>query len=258
MKHPSTVTLIVKFIRKRILIHEDCYLFYLCIGIFFDIITNSTHEGTNFSMKNHTANILPSMSLTTFAITLAVQATMKDAVLDQVSISDFSVNQHWLNLPILGYLVTAVEGILHSQKRIKYYCTARTDKRIFDIFYNDNLGENYMRGKETTVSLPLFFPTRKVKIDNNKVVKCSCCIFEQTGLPCIHIYCVFSYIDPCIPGFIYHNVALCWRSVYLYYGYNKKYAQASILILYLFKHDIRGALLTASMSELSHFFFHIY
>ena len=57
------------------------------------------------------------MSLTTSAMALTLQAILKAAELELMSISDFSANQHWSNLPISGHLVTAAEGILCSQKQ---------------------------------------------------------------------------------------------------------------------------------------------
>ena len=258
-EYPHTETIIVEFVRRRILVHEKRFLFFTRKAtLFFDTITNSNHEGTNFGLKSHAASVLPSMSLTTSAMALTMQATLKAAELEQMSISDFSSNQHWSKLPTSGHLVTAAEGILNSrQQQVKYYKACRIGEREFHVSYDITKGEHKklhtQEDDHLITPIPLFRRIRKVIFYNHNVAKCSCCTFERTGLPCIHIYSVFKYIDFTFCGFTHHDVALRWRSAYCYYAYNPKFEQVSRLISQLCKHDIKGPILKGWASDLNSF-----
>ena len=62
--------------------------------LFFDLTKNSNYEGSDFGIKSHAVNVLPSISLTTSAMTITLQAILKAAELELMSIPGFSANRY--------------------------------------------------------------------------------------------------------------------------------------------------------------------
>ncbi len=68
--------------------------------------------------------------------------------------------------------------------------------------------------------IPRFIRTRTVRWDREgSFYECSCCHFERTGIPCVHIYAVVKRLDPDWKGFTHHDVSVRWWSAYISHGF---------------------------------------
>ena len=62
-------------------------------------------------------------------------------------------------------------------------------------------------------------------IDTDGTMNCTCCLFEQQGLPCTHLACVAVLCHESVgfqfPGFSHHDICVHWRSDYMHFAYKK-------------------------------------
>ena len=67
--------------------------------------------------------------------------------------------------------------------------------------------------------IPRFTRTRTVTWNEGGFYQCSCCHFERTGIPCVHIYAVVKMLHPDWKGFGHHDVAVRWWSAYVCHAF---------------------------------------
>ena len=66
--------------------------------------------------------------------------------------------------------------------------------------------------------IPRFTRTRIVTWTEG-IYRCSCCHFERTGIPCVHLYAVAKMLHPQWEGFTHHDVAVRWWSSYICHAF---------------------------------------
>jgi MULE transposase domain/SWIM zinc finger len=67
--------------------------------------------------------------------------------------------------------------------------------------------------------IPRFRRTRTVTWDQEGFYRCSCCHFDRTGIPCVHIHAVVKMLHPHWKGFTHHDVSVRWWSTYICHGF---------------------------------------
>jgi len=75
----------------------------------------------------------------------------------------------------------------------------------------------YLGDKSKVVVLPK--EKREVFVDDDGFCSCSCCYFQQVGIPCPHMAKVFDAVDSDWDGFLHTDVSVRWRSQYHYFAY---------------------------------------
>jgi hypothetical protein len=78
--------------------------------------------------------------------------------------------------------------------------------------------------------VPLFRRIRMVQLHKDGTVQCSCCLFDRTGLPCIHIHKVVQIANDQWKGFTHQDVDIRWWTCYAVYGYSKNSGQLGRLL----------------------------
>jgi hypothetical protein len=78
--------------------------------------------------------------------------------------------------------------------------------------------------------VPLFRRIRMVQLHKDGSMQCSCCLFERTGLPCIHIHKVVQISNDEWKGFTHHDVDVRWWTCYAVYAYSNNSGQLGRLL----------------------------
>ena len=108
-----------------------------------------------------------------------------------------------------------------------------------NIFILDELGALELTNN---ILIFLFKRVRKVTLDNQNRMKCFCGHFEQTGIPCFHIFSVIKFIYKGWSGFSYHNVSIRWWTSYLLRTFDDKSALSQLFVTAI-DNDVKGPLL---------------
>ncbi|KAL7529904.1 hypothetical protein ACHAXR_003219, partial [Thalassiosira sp. AJA248-18] len=194
---------ILRWLKGYVLPWDTLYLFYLRKNVRHYLTTHgSAHEGTNFGLKNHSAPMQPTMSMSTSAKTLNLQADLKAAELKKIAHDDFvNTNKHWSDKPTSKFTTTFGEGLLKSvYDRSGLYRSRRVGLREFQV---DFIGENEIE-EDINVSdaelfaqtpLPLFGRIRNVKVTDDGNLICDCCRFQHSGYFCEHVVSVSTKIS---------------------------------------------------------------
>ncbi len=105
---------ILKCLRGNVYTWETLYLSFRCKHIrHFNTSHSSAHEGTNNSLKSHSASIQPTMDMDTSAKTINTQTYIKVAELDENIFREvYHRHKRWSDLPTAPYTVTKAEAIL--------------------------------------------------------------------------------------------------------------------------------------------------
>ena len=98
----------------------------------------SSHEGTNFGLKNHSIPMKANASLTTTAKVLAMQANLKTADLDQSAYRNMvKKSKKMVGFANFNNLVTYAGGLLHAMMdRDGLYEAKRVGNREFEVTCN--------------------------------------------------------------------------------------------------------------------------
>jgi hypothetical protein len=130
---------ILKFLNGHVYTWETLYHFFRWKNIqHIDTSHYSAHEGTNHSMKSHSAKLKPTMDLDTSANTINTQTDIKVAELEEIIYRDYYFkHKRCSNLPTSLYTVSNVEAILKKMmSRVHLYKARMTDDSVFQAFYS--------------------------------------------------------------------------------------------------------------------------
>ncbi len=177
--------------------------------------------------------MLGTMNLDTAANNLIVQSDLKAAEIDESIYFDYQCNdKHLSSYPTSPFTITLAEGIISKKyKSAEYYDTKRVSIDTFQVAFNKIFNEVYefdeiLESAEDDVLLakiPFFRRVRLVTIDDNGIMKCSCCEYEVCGLFCEHQICIaksiHKFVGESFLGFDHHDIALRWRSAYMHLAF---------------------------------------
>jgi hypothetical protein len=175
---------------------------------------------------------------------MVMQAVIATKRLEELSSKSLQQRKVWSELPTSPYLVTTAEDILLQQtRRYNQYSVVRVADDEFEVNVlkdqdeyqeedqllsneasDDDDDDDHAQQQDTSSKwcppIPRFMRTRTVKWDDEgRFYECSCCHFERTGIPCIHIYAVVKMLDPDWKGFTHHDVSVRWWSAYISHGF---------------------------------------
>jgi hypothetical protein len=263
---------ITTFIRDYFLIYDDTFLFYLRMFIrHFNVSTNSAHEGTNFGLKNHAANVKPCHNLTNGAKAMTFQSNVKIMQLSEESTRHILRDNLSSIHPSRNHLTSIAVSILDNEfGRIHCYDVNHVARNTWQVFLKSNQESNsaddlvYDSDNESTLQdslpedltaleeqqthpsqeesspIPVFRRIRKVTVSAGRVMSCSCGQFERTGLSCVHIMAVVSHHNSGWCGFMHHDVSIRWWKDYLHYGYKSGSGPLGVLFEVAVSKDILG------------------
>lgn len=204
-------------------------------------------------MKSHSSAVRPSanMSLSTKAMTL--QSSLKISSIMYNMAKEYVRNKNWSNLPTANYVTKLAEGILVAKwKEQNNYNVSRIGPKIFEVVcvpqgYSFTDTEEKMKEDDFSKNpRPLFNQIRIVKLDKGNSVNCSCCCFERTGLPCVHILAVCLKLIPSYKGFNHHNISITWWNSYIFKTFQDR-SPLSKLFQKLAENDIIGPVLNENI-----------
>ena len=250
-QNPITIKRVKDWIHLVTSSHAPVFLHYLRKDKrSFDTMCASAHEGTNHGLKSHSIPMKANASMTTTAKTLAMQAQLKTAELEQEAYRNVvKSNKVWSSLPTADHLPPYPEGLVHAvMDRDGLYDAKRVGHRQFDVTCNAEV-EPYLADAVLDESpIPRFSRVRRVTIDDKGVCKCSSCYFERVGIPCPHIAAVFQTLDPDWKGFLHTDVSVRWWSQYHYHGYKlPSHGRLTKLFHELRKNDVSGPTIALSL-----------
>ena len=199
---------VLRFLQSNVFIHENLYLHYMRKHIrHFNTAHSCAHEGTNLGLKAHSAAMKATMTLTISSQTLATQSQIHAKKLDEIVYRDYIMrNKLWSMSPTRSLTTSFGEGLIQAvYKQKNYYTCQRVGKRLFEVKYNgsqdvvrdekkgdteselDKCNVETVNGiKPFEGTLPKFSRIRRIVIDTNGIMYCSCCKFESTGIFCVH------------------------------------------------------------------------
>ena len=180
-------------------------------------------RGTNFGMKNHTIPMKATGTMTKNAKALTMQASLKAAEMNADAYRNVTKpNKKWSKLPTAPHVTPFAEGLVHAvMDRQDLYSVRRVGEREFEvkcsICVEPFIADHSV--SEDKCPIPRFYRIRRVVVDDDGVCRCSCCYFEQVGIPCPHMAKVFDTVQPQWDGFLHTDVSVRWWSQYNYSAY---------------------------------------
>ena len=239
---------ILNFLFNHVFVHEEHFVFYPRKRVFhFDEATNSSHEGTNNGIKSHSAAVLPSMDVATSTQNLQFQTDIAMREMDRECCKNtVNVSLH-STLPTANKVNPLLVSIFEQQwdMRNEYHVkrnlpmeyewlVVRKDdhsnsNRYHDIPYEQN---------PYNVYIPRFRRVRRVKMDVDGQMECSCCLFSRFGYGCIHILSVILFENPSYGGYAQSDVCVFWWNDYRFYA--ERGEKYDSLYMHLLDNDITG------------------
>ena len=224
----------------------------------YDECTNSSHEGTNFGLKNHSTPVLPSMSLSRSAQVQTLQSDLKMASIERQAASLLVHQPTWVQSLTSAYILPLAESILQQESMLvpKYIVRRNGNTWRVALNYVDNptFFTNTMDGdvcKKLRKFLPRFRHVRTVTPDANGCCQCSCGFFQRFGIPCRHLHAVAKFENPSFVGFTHHCVSVIWLRSYSHFAYTRDHNSEPVsqALEALSRDDIAGPRILQHVSE---------
>lgn len=142
-------------------------------------------------MKNHTIPMKATGTMTKNAKALTMQASLKAAEMNADAYRNVTKpNKKWSKLPTAPHVTPFAEGLVHAvMDRQDLYSVRRVGEREFEvkcsICVEPFIADHSV--SEDKCPIPRFHRIRRVVVDDDGVCRCSCCYFEQVGIPCPHM-----------------------------------------------------------------------
>lgn len=248
---------IVYWLENHVLVHENLFLAHRRKAIrHFGTAHSSPHEGTNFGAKSSAASVKPTMSMDKSAQALCLQSNIKTEELNELAYHDYMKrNKKWSCLPSAPHSCRHAEGLLTVVfMRRKLYAVYRVGQFIFDVEFCGDGSD--MKDVMDCGIFPLFWRVHRVTISRDGKLSCSCCAFEEDGIPCPHIASVIDSIMEALgiewKGFTICDVSVRWWSSYMYLAYQPSTDEkVNAWYHWLATNDIKGPTLPCQVCNIS-------
>lgn len=233
MEHKQNVTKMHHWIVHHVVIHKQHFLGYLKKGKHtYYQKTTSPHEGTNLGIKEHAAYCRSSMKLSRSAKALTFQSNLKTMQIGHSALVASAKTMLWTESEEHQHLIPkCVSLLIDVQERYLNYCADRIGPNTWEVTYKPfvchvpepNNFTNLVSVEDQSLSpphtsanspTPKFWRIHTVHLESDKSLKCSCNVFETTGVPCAHQTCVLHTCIPDWKGFTYHNVSIKWWNLW--------------------------------------------
>ena len=250
MEHKRNITKIHQWIIHHVVIYDQHFLAYLKKGkrTYYQK-TTSPHEGTNLGIKEHADNCGPSQKLLRSAKALALQSDLKTMQIGHSATIASSKTMLWTDSKEHQHLVTkCVSLLMDVQERCLNYCACRIGPKSWEVIHKsfvphvpkpNNFAElvceeelhNLSQEASTNSPIPRFWRIHTVTLDSDNCLKCSCCVFETTGIPCAHQACVMNTSISDWKGFTCHDVSIEWWNLWYEHAYKDSTIGQNLLAL---------------------------
>jgi len=134
-------------------------------------------------------------------------------------------SQKWSDLPCSDHINPFALGLVHSiLDRQDLYSVRRIGQQEFEVECSDCV-EPFTKDPSFTEQCPIprFSRIRNVVVEDDGTCHCSCCYFQQVGIPCPHMAQVFESLHASTgtswDGFLHTDVSLRWWNSYNFYAY---------------------------------------
>ena len=201
-------------VQQYIEVHEDKFVFHEKIALrHFNEYSNSCHEGTNKGLKFHSNKVGPQFLLENSAMRLTQQGKTRYQKFCIDATRQLTKNPVWnhslknLNNKIIsrGLSLLTEEFNLHGN-----YENVRVEDATWYVCMNCNM-DNGRKSSFYSVH-PIYSRVRTVTVTKG-FMKCSCKLFERTGLICRHMFNVMSTFRE-YDGPFHHDISVCWWTTY--------------------------------------------
>ena len=189
----------------------------------YDEATNSSHEGTNRGMKDHSAPVLPNGTVVQSLATLKLQSDIRiDEEMRRASSGVESIRLYEQLLPTAGHVTDICHDLIAKEwnSRNKYEVQSiRNPTTCCVCGWNVKLKKE--EGEKDRQCLhPVWRRVRSVTLDpeSNRLL-CDCYMFERRGTPCRHQAAVIALICPNYNGFTHHDVSVIWWKKHIFFGW---------------------------------------
>lgn len=222
--------------------------------------TTSPHEGTNFGSKTHSASVKPCHNVDKAGRALALQDCLSSGIHSHNAHSDLIRKPVWSSSSSSKTILTTGESLLSQiYERIKLYEVRQISDCKWEVKFirdaEDNVEEEEIEndGQDPNnpfgLLIPRFERIRKVSLNDDKTMRCSCCAFESRGIPCVHIGAVLNRCNSNWNGFSHHDCSLCWWKAWNAFSYSANYPSMSQFLLLLESKKISGPLFVGNTSD---------
>jgi hypothetical protein len=196
------VDLKTKMIGKK----EHLFHHFFLTTINFDFLGDSFIEALNQSIKKGPISVNSRMDMSKSAFTQLKATTVTSMKRSLDSAKYINTKNLWSQSKTSSYLTPYAEGIMcNIFDRKSQYITIRCNKKEWFVVHRDSLNEsieNKWSSKDVNTYIR-FTRVRKVTIDNEGFMNCSCKFHSRWLLPCTHICCVLDNIDYLTPDLIH-------------------------------------------------------
>jgi hypothetical protein len=215
---------IIDFLVEKVFIHDSTISmahkkFVRC----HNEVTNSSHEGTNYALKWHSAPVLPGQPLGQSAQTLQFQSEIKmnhEARIAAREVEATPTHQDSSTYPTSKHLTELCHELVVDQWKLgRNYVVKRMGsvgtRCEWLVVKSDkgNSGQAMLRALH-----PVWRRVRTVHQSESGRLKCSCGHFERCAYPCRHQAAVIMLEDRSCAGFSHHDVAIMWWKKVAYFG----------------------------------------
>jgi hypothetical protein len=235
----------IDFVRNYVIVYEDLYVFHKKKHIrYFNVMTSSAHEGTNFGIKEHAAAVLPCHRISKAAKNLSLQSMMKCRQMEAESTYLTSSHCLWSDMPTSNHLTTLAESILSRNfSRIDEYKVMRTGADVWEVPYsapNQEVAASGDRNAHKLKSPEPRFNRLRIVTNVNGSLLCDCCAQERVGLTCVRTMAVIKEYFPSWKGPTHHEQSPRWWTVWLQFGHKKDHEALTSAIEMLMSNEVKG------------------
>jgi hypothetical protein len=167
----------------------------------------------------------------------------------------------WSSLPTANHVLKFCEGLIVSVWNLRDHFHVRRSKSSDGVWewevllkeeqhceaHPDEVGRNTGEENHFFSLIPSFKRLRRVTLDENNRLLCSCYHFERCGYPCPHMAPVILHEVPTYKGFTHHDVCVFWWKTHFHFAcHGKKYMEGLDTVFQtLFDNDISGPTMPA-------------
>ena len=240
---PQLRKVIHNFLIGYVFVHDRHLCFHYRKGIcYYEESTNSSHEGTNLGLKEHSAPVLANRTVAFNAAMLKLQSDM--AIDEQMHRASSSVEATatWTNrLPANGFVTElCLDLATKSWNFGKNYSVRRAPVPFSPWQWHVVISDPSIVNNEKKHLLPVWHRTRCVHLNKMGRLECTCMSFEQRGIPCAHQAAVLMHEYPSYKGFTHHDVSIVWWKKHVFLGLRDGNNNVDECIQHLLDNDISG------------------
>lgn len=205
---------LLDFLRNNVFPYEDHFAgHHYCYTFSFDEYSNTALEGTNNGLKHNANAVRPSMSLAKAGKCMIDQDATKSSVRKRKASSDFNTQPLYTGTNTSRFINDVAEDMLKEQIYLSHnYSSMRRSESLWLVRYTaERSGDEVTNSAEWTV--PVFERSRKVYVNKEGGLECTCGYTARNGIPDRHIIHVAMTYGTDFGGFTHHNVHIrFWKA----------------------------------------------